>query len=333
MATRATPRLIGGFIVGGIALAIAGIVVFGGTRFLASKQTAVLFFQNASLSGLDVGAPVTFRGVRIGSVTGLVMHYDVDRQTLQIPVTVELELDRIQITGGHHDVRNIQALVDRGLRGQLALQSLVTGQLSIEFNFHPGTPVTLVGAAPGMLELPTIPSDIDLLKANVTSVLQSLAKLPLDDIASELRATVRTANGVLADLGAHIQPLTEDLRRVSAQAILTLKEAQSRLELREGEPLRNLNEALTGAQRLVKDADQDLAPLAAGADKLMKTAIGALEQAQRTLQAAQQAISPDSTLVFQLNRTLREIQSMATSIRTFADYMQHHPESLLTGKR
>ena len=66
MAKKANPKLIGGFVIGAIALAIIGVITFGGTQFLAPKDRAVLFFSGSSLSGLDVGSPVTFRGIKVG---------------------------------------------------------------------------------------------------------------------------------------------------------------------------------------------------------------------------------------------------------------------------
>jgi len=326
MAKKTNPKLIGGFVIGAIVLALVGVIAFGGSKFLTSTQKAVLYFSSSSLAGLDVGAPVTFRGVRIGSVTGVVIHYDVDKQTLRIPVYIEVELDRIQVVSGARNVKNFQALVDRGLRGQLAVQSFVTGQASIDFNFHPGTPINLVGGEPGIIELPTIPSDIDLLKANVSSVLQKIAALPLDQIASESLATVKSAHELMANLNTQVQPLSDDLKGTMDQATLTLKEAHARLELHDGEPMQNLNDALVDARKLIDDLDKNFGPLA-------KQALGTLEQARHTLLAAQATISPDSTLYFQLNHTLREIQTMSDSIRAFADYMQRHPDALLTGKR
>jgi paraquat-inducible protein B len=332
MAKKANAKLIGGFVVGAIALALLGAIAFGGGKFLAQRDKAVLFFPNSSLSGLDVGSPVTFQGVKIGSVTGVVIKYDVPTHTLRIPVYIEIEVNKIEVSG-QRDIKNIQALIERGLRGQLVVQSLVTGQASIDLDFHPDTPITMVGAERDILELPTIPSDIDLLKANVTSVLERISKLPLDQIAAESLETVKTANALVANLNAQIGPLTTDLKGVSDQATATLKEAQSRLELRDGEPMQNLNEALVGAQQLIGNIDKGVEPLVSSAEKLMTTTLSTLQQAQRTLQTAQGTISPDSTLYFELNRTLRAIQATSNSIRAFADYMQRHPDALLTGKR
>jgi paraquat-inducible protein B len=333
MAKKSNPKMIGAFVVGAVALAIGGIVAFGGGKFLTEKGKAVLYFSSSSLSGLDVGSPVTFRGVKIGSVTDVIIQYDVDKQILQIPVYAEIEIDRIHVIRGERSVRNMTALIERGLRAQLEVQSLVTGQASIDLDFHPGTPVRLVGGDKSVTELPTIPSDIDQLKSTVTAVLQKIAALPLDQITSELLKTVQTTTELVSNVNAQIGPRFNDLKGISDEAKLVLHEARTRLELREGEPLQNLNKTLTDAQRLVNNADKGLAPIYVGADRLVKSTIVTLEQAQRTLQTAQATISPDSNLYFQINRTLVEIQSTASSIRILADYLQRNPNALLTGKR
>ena len=325
MAKKMNPKLIGGFVIGAVVLAMIGILAFGGGKFLAPTHQAVLFFSGSSVSGLEIGSPVTFRGIKVGTVKGLVVKYDVDNQTLRIPVYIEIELNKIEVISGKRDIKNLQTLVERGLRAQLVIRSLVTGQASIDFDFHPGTPISLIGAEPGMIELPTIPSDIDLLKANVESVLQKIAALPLDQIAAESLATLKSANELVVNINTQVQPLSDDLKSALDEAKLTLKEAHSRLELREGEPMQNLNNTLIDARQLIDDVDKDVGPLA-------KSALATLEQARHTLLSAQSTLSPDSTLYFQLNRTLREIEAMASSIRVFTDYLQRHPDALLTGK-
>ena len=56
MAKRTNPKLIGAFVIGAIALAIAGVLAFGGGQYFTAKIRAVVFFPGASLSGLDVGS-------------------------------------------------------------------------------------------------------------------------------------------------------------------------------------------------------------------------------------------------------------------------------------
>src|SRR5882724_5288028 len=124
MAKKSNPKLIGAFVIGAIALAIVGAIAFGGTKFLATKHKAVLYFQG-SMGGLAVGAPVNFRGVQIGSVTEIKINYDIDNQVMKIPVIIEIMPDMINIVSGKRDTeKNIEALVQRGLRAQLVVQSL-----------------------------------------------------------------------------------------------------------------------------------------------------------------------------------------------------------------
>ena len=191
MAKRTNAKLIGAFVLGAVALIVGGILAFGSGDYFSSKIKFVVFFPNASLSGLDEGSAVTFRGVKIGQVTSIVIEYNVAHQKLRVPIEGEIDPSKLRVVGGQHNPgKNIPELIAKGLRGQLQTVSLVTGQTTLDFSFYPDTPVRLFGGEPGMLELPTIPSDIELLKANITSVLAKINKLPLDKLTDQLLATI-----------------------------------------------------------------------------------------------------------------------------------------------
>jgi len=333
MAAKSSPKMIGGFVVGAIALLVAGVIAFGGGQYFTPKGKAVLYFEGASMSGLDIGSPLTFRGVKIGSVTDVVIHYDIDNQQLMIPVYVEMELNRIQIVSGQqNEKKNVQALIDRGLRAQLVVQSLVTGQASVDLAFHPDVPAVFVGEEKRFVELPTVPSDIDMLKANLTSVLQRIAKLPLDEIGARTLATIDSTNALMKNLNDEIGGVATSVKGVGDQASATLREAQSRLQLQDGEPMQNLNNTLVDAQKLVNKVNGGIDPIIADANQLTKMVLATMGQMQLTLETARSSISPESDLYFQLNRTLKEIQTTANSIRALADYVQRHPDALLLGK-
>jgi len=333
MAAQASPKVIGGFVVGAIALLIGGVIAFGGGQYFTPKGKAVLYFQATSMSGLDVGSPLTFRGVKIGSVTDVVIHYDIDNQRLTIPVYVEMELSRIQIVSGQQNAKkNVRELIERGLRAQLVVQSLVTGQASIDLAFHPDVPAVFVGEEKRFVELPTVPSDIDMLKANLTSVLQRIAKLPLDEIGARTLATIDSTNALMQNLNGEIGDVAASVKGVGDQASATLREAQSRLQLQDGEPMQNLNNTILDAQKLVNNVNGGIDPIISDANQLTKMTLATMGQMQLTLETARSSISPDSALYFQLNRTLKEIQTTANTIRALADYVQRHPDALLLGK-
>jgi len=345
MARKSNPKIIGGFVVGAIVLTIVGVMAFGGGQFLKPKTKAVMFFQG-SLAGLDVGAPVTFRGVKIGTVTGVAVQYDIAQEVVYLPVYIEIDPSTFQVVNGEKNpVKNLNSLIARGLRGQLQTVSMVTGQTVINFDFHPGTPVRLLNIVPGIPELPSIPSGMDVMLASVSSVLTKIGSLPLEQISSQLLEVMKSAdqalkdadsvmigaNGLVANLNTQVKPLTDSVMNASSEASLTLQDARDRLQLREGEPLQNLNGVLVDSRRLVDNVNSDLPGLISLAEQAMRTTNTALDQATKTLQTAQQDISPQSPLYYQLDNTLRELKLAATAIRVFAEYIQRNPSALLSG--
>jgi len=310
VAKKTNPKLIGGFVVGAVALVIVGALAFGGGQFLKAKEKAVIFFEG-SLSGLDVGAPVTFRGIKVGTVSGIVIKYDVPKQELHVPVYIDIQPERFEIVAGERNERNIGALVKRGLRGKLEVQSLVTGQTVIDFDFYPDVPLRLVGAEPGIPELPSAPSDIEVLKANLTSLVAKLSKLPLEEVASDLigflksaEQTLKTADQTLQTIQGQVQPLADGVKGLTDRA-----------------------------SKLLDNVDADLPQIVTGLNQVMKTATNALNQGEQTLRTAQNALVPTSPLYFEVNSTLREIKVAATSVRSLADFLERNPNSLITGKK
>ena len=346
MAKRTNAKLIGAFVLGAVALIVGGILAFGSGDYFSSKIKFVVFFPNASLSGLDEGSAVTFRGVKIGQVTSIVIEYNVAHQKLRVPIEGEIDPSKLRVVGGQHNPgKNIPELIAKGLRGQLQTVSLVTGQTTLDFSFYPDTPVRLFGGEPGMLELPTIPSDIELLKASVVSVLAKINKLPLDKLTDQVMTTigdadvlVKHADGVVGSGGAlidnvngEVKPLATSLIATSDQANSLFGEAKTRLELKPGEPLQVLNETLINAQRLLNNVDASWPQLAGSAIVALKTMTGALTRADSLLKTAQAVLSPASPLYYEALGTLREFRFAAEAVKVLAEYLQRNPNSILTG--
>jgi paraquat-inducible protein B len=325
MRKNSNPKLIGGFVVGAIALVVAGVLALGGGNFLQAKSKAVLFFVGSSLGGLSVGSPVTFRGIKVGAVTDIKIKYDVAQQELWIPVYIEIEREKFNISHGERDENNILTLVKRGLRAQLEVQSLVTGQVNVNFDFHPDEPVRLVGTERGVMELPTIPSEMSELKASVADLLNKVNKLPLDKVVDQINTVLQTADGTLKDVGAQVKPLAESFRTTSDQANRLLVDVDTQVK-----PLsESFKTASDQANRLLTD----LPHLVASAQQTMKSATIALNQADQTLRTAQSVISSSSPLYLQVNASLSEIKNAASSIRILSQYLERNPNAVLMGKK
>jgi paraquat-inducible protein B len=248
-----------------------------------------------SVRGLSPGAPVEFRGMRVGTVSDVGLQIDVATESIRIPVTIEIEPQRIRFTGTD-DVEALlekspyalmEKLVERGLRAQLQPGNLLTGQMLVDLGFHPNAASAKLNRSGEYPEIPSVPSEIDALTASASGILTELASLPLNELVQELRTTVQGANQLVTS------PQTE-------------------------ETLDALKATVTNLQTLVQTVDQRLGPL--------------LTQAQGTLASAEGMVGSNSPTRYDLNATLKELAGAARSIRVLMDYLERHPEALLRGK-
>ena len=153
MNKKISPTLIGAFVVGALALIVIAILVFGSGRLFRQTKDFVLYFDN-SVNGLRIGAPVKFKGVEIGSVKDIRLQLEQGKLINKIPVIIEIDLEKLTSRGATSADCDrwtakpfSKAIVDRGLRGQLEMESLVTGLLYIALDLFPGTPINLVQQA------------------------------------------------------------------------------------------------------------------------------------------------------------------------------------------
>jgi phospholipid/cholesterol/gamma-HCH transport system substrate-binding protein len=309
MAKQANRMMIGGFVVLAVIIMAASLVVFGSGKFFQKTVKCVMFF-NESVKGLSVGAPVLFQGVQIGSVTSIVLQINPVKMQLRIPVVIEYEPDKFQVgvrdrTMPRDPRKNIPKLIEKGMRAQLAMQSLITGQLIIQLDFYPGTPVTLQGIDKDYIEIPTIPS-------TSAKLAEALEKLDLTKLEKHLESTLAGIDRFVnnPDLSASVRALKDTLQ--DARKLLTRVDRQV-------DPLSDdLKKTVKEFGKLAANIDARVGGLATGFDKTMSTARGLL--------------SENSPLIVDLENTMQEISAMSRSIRQLANYLDQHPEALIRGK-
>lgn len=268
-----------------------------------TRRDPYMMYFEGSVRGLSVGAPVEVHGLKIGKVTEIKLDIDLKTGKVRVPVTVELELDRIlspervkQFDGVFGALRGegrrpgMEYMIKNGLRAQLKTGSLLTGQLFIDLDFHPDSPPqTLVYGGP-YPEIPTVPGTLEAFQKTAMDLMDDLRKLPLDRIANELLGTMQGAN-----------------------RLVNGPEWQS--------TIRSLGATLNEVQTLAKTADQRMAGLASETAKTL----GAVRE---TLES----FDPEAPVMVDLASTLEELATAARSIRALSDYLERHPESLLYGK-
>jgi len=191
------------------------------------KRPWLLHFDG-SVRGLAVGAPVDFRGIKIGEVTDIKLEFDWEKLAFRIPVLVELESDRISWIGKQTMDRRqgMEFLVEKGLRARLKQGSLLTGQLFVALDMYPdATPAKVVWSEP-YPELPTIPTPMEEITRGVTKFVEKFEKIPLEQIGKDLRDTMQNLNKTTAELQKLVQNLDAS---VVPAANATLEQTQKTL--------------------------------------------------------------------------------------------------------
>jgi len=210
MGKKANPAVIGGFVVGAVALAVAGVLIFGSGEFLKEQMSWVSYFPGA-VDGLQVGAPVNFKGVKVGQVTDIKVTLDARDDVVRIPVSWDLEPDRIALMGMSEaqraEIRSkgdrplAQVLIKRGLRAQLQSQSFVTGQKMIALDFFPDTPIDLSGRDGDVPEFPTTPSSTEKLT-------KTIENLPIDELFTDARNALQGIDRLVRSIDSKVLPPT-----------------------------------------------------------------------------------------------------------------------------
>lgn len=293
------PALLGAFVLGALAIAFAAIFTLGGPAFFEEKSTCIAYFED-NVSGLDVGAPVEYQGVKVGSVTDI--HLECDLATLKFvrPVRFELSSRSINYTGTADDDTDAEfynILVNsQGLRAQLASQSLLTGKLKITLTHAPETEIVLANRDDDddAIEFPTIPSPL-------SAARKKFSDLPLPEVVAELRSALAGISAVVNSPG--VADTVERIPVTLASATDALNSATATLDL--------IRDRIPS---LLDDVSATSSSISGAADSV--TAILAADSPQARL----------------LSDALEDIQEAAHSLRLFIDTLEQNPDALLRGK-
>lgn len=329
MATRANPKLIGAFVIGGVALFVIMILAFGSASYFSVKVPVVMYFQGQDLSGLDVGAAVHFRGVRIGSVTDIIMQLHANDLTATIPVYAEILPDHFTVIGGPkasplNPGERIPLLVQRGLRARLGSESLVTGKLEVGLDFLPETTAQLVGDQKQgrYYQIPTVPSEMAELQKSISGVVSMLGSAKLPELIGDLR---RLINDLDQDVkGVDMADLSSDARTLIRSAQRDIDALTASLIQTSG----TADTALKSGDQMFQEATRTVVAIR----PLIATLENTAKRADALVTTLQDMIEPGSPLQRELITALREIANTARSARALADDLQRNPNSILFGK-
>lgn len=324
MSIRANPTAIGLFLTGALALSIVGVATLASGTWFTRQSTFVSYFGE-SVNGLEVGAPVKFQGVPIGNVTDLLIQIEETDKTFEVPVEYRIDLTRLTSRAGTYvDLSRSSVLrqqIADGLRAQLQMESIVTGQLYIELSYRTdATTPTLVHESGDLQEIPTSPSLLAAFGTQagslVADVLQILFRvnemLQSVDMEGINRSVVASAQSVerLAD-SREIRAAFAEVPAMSAQFTVTMAELQV----------------------LAEQLGATIAPLQLRLDSTNTEVVLTLQSMRRALDETQGFLTSDSGVGYQMENALSSLKEAADALKLLALSLERNPDMLLRGKQ
>ena len=284
------PIVVGTFALGALGLGTIAILMFGGMRLFTRTTHVTVVFAD-SVAGLAAGSPVTFRGVRIGRVKDIQVRIDLRRQTNSIPVHLDLEPARITFIdhSSNPDEVDIADAVRSGLRAQLISQSYVTGELSVNLDFHRNLPAIQPATTGSVIEIPTIPSDLQNIK-------DQFRRLDLPALGEQTRQT-------LINLQRTLDAATHAVGQIESDATRALRDVD--------------HLALDGRAQLRRTGGE--------VDNLLLTAQRTTTEAETLLGTLNDMTDPHSALRGDLQASVRDLAATSSNLREFTQDLSRRP--------
>ncbi|HSJ30151.1 MAG TPA: MlaD family protein [Longimicrobiales bacterium] len=324
MSIRANPRAIGLFLIGGIVLAVGGTAVLASTTWFGQRTTFISFFQE-SVNGLEMGAPVKFQGVPVGTVTGILIQIDQNDKTFQVPVEYEIDLTRLTTQLGTYvnlsDAAVLRQHIADGLRAQMQMESIVTGQLYIELSYSPDAAAPeLESHATAWPEIPTTPSLMAALGTGAGSLVADMLKVLFQ------------VNQMLAEVD---MPGINAAVVSSAQAVERLMNSPEIMAAVEQVPIMavQVNRTMEELELLATNASGAIDPFQLQVDAASAELIATLQTLRKTLEETHGLLSTDSGVGYGLQEALASFTEAADALRMLTTSLEQNSDMLIRGKK
>jgi paraquat-inducible protein B len=313
---------VGVFVLGAVALLVAAIVALGAGDWFAPRERFVVFFPG-SVRGLTPGAPVTFRGIKLGEVKDVsALLTGKPEAPIQIEVLIELRRNIVEAQPGvplpWQDVSAPDAartLAAAGLRARLLSQSLLTGQKYIDFDILPGEPARYVGIRRRYPELPTTVSGMEKLGQRSEALLDKLAELPIEEILDDLQKAMQSLRSLLD---------SPDLKGAVRGANRSLEAARPAID--------EAREAIADVRRTAAAVESQATATGGETAETARRLRTTLERADRALGRIEETAAASDDTRVRAAATLEELSRTLAALRNLAEYVQTHPEAIVLGK-
>lgn len=228
-------------------------------------------------------------------------------------VLIEIELQRIVERGGEDTGSNYQTLnklVERGLRARLQTGSLLTGQLYVELDMHPGSAINLSGEEALFPELPTLATvNFGAITQSAEKLLAKLNAIDINELSSALFETIKRANKTLKSV---------DKTMSNTNALITMPGIPSVME--------DMQTSLSYFKNIMQKVD------ASSLQEAINAGHQVLENLTITLDKTNNILEPHSPVQYNLIKLTGELEETARSIRSLVETLERNPQALIFGR-
>ena len=323
MSKKVNTTSIGLFIVTALALGVTGLLLFSSSKMF-SKTLDVIVYFNDSLSGLNEGAPVKFRGVTVGSVKRVMVRFNQATNDFAMPVICEIQekLVRQRLGEGSHEFvarRTTEEQIKAGLRASLQTESLVTGVLYIDTRINPNAPPPVFHQLEQVY--PEIPSE----PTQIRQLFEKLASLDVKSVETNLNGLITRLDQTVAELKmAEISQGVTNLL-ISVNGLVTNPDITNALAA--------IRPTLDQYRELGAKVTSKMDPLADSVTDTLAQANQTLVQLRGAGENLRMMLAPDAPLRNDLDMALEHLAAAAQSVSSLADFLKEHPNALIAGRQ
>jgi paraquat-inducible protein B len=317
MSQRSQTVAIGAFVIGASLIALATLVFLLGSGFRNAEKVVMVF--DGSVKGLNVGAPMTLRGVKVGEVTDIDLILDASKNNVIMLVEANFDPKNIRRLGVA-DSDLTSELISRGMRAQLNIQSLLTGLLYVELDFYPDSPLNLADIDSPYLQFPTIPT-------NLQRIAKKLEDIDIAKVTDELESISTGIKSLVS--GDDFQALPGNATRTLNSLYDLSTQIQKQLETTGPK----LDSVLDKTATTVASANTEIPKLSALVETNLKILNDAITSFKQGMSGIDGLVAPDSQTVYELNNALQEMTRAGRSLQSLADTLEAQPEAVIRGKR
>lgn len=304
-------------------IAVTLVMIFGAARFFAKTETFISFFSE-SVNGLDVGAPLKYKGVTIGKVESIIIASN--SKTIRessVAVVYSIDVGSLRRKTGK-SVADFETWIDTqiadGLRAKLNYQSIVTGMLYIELDFLAGPNEKYQVFYRGgheYKEIPSAKSGLAELAKSFEKILTELSQIDFKAIGGNVNKLLANANIVIESENVRQIPQNLNALLVHADQFVTDPELKS--------APKNLNDLLLNSNRVLSSTEAEFKALSEAGRRTFANLDSVLKNVDSV-------VAPQSPLRYELALMIRTLNDSLNSISNLSDYIERNPSSLITGK-